>query len=114
MRRTRSQMQPVHRLAEVPQFASEAEEAEFWATHYLSDELVAKLSKVEIELTPELRQQIQGRARQRARLTAIRLSEDVLARIKAIAERRGIGYQTLIKLWVAERLEQEERGRPGI
>jgi hypothetical protein len=40
--------------------------------------------------------------------TSIRLPADMIRKLRRIAGRKGdIGYQTLIKIWIAERLEQE-------
>ena len=40
--------------------------------------------------------------------TNIRLPKQMVAKLRKIAKRKGdIGYQTLLKIWIAERLEQE-------
>lgn len=40
--------------------------------------------------------------------TSIRLSGPMVNKLRKIAKRKGdIGYQTLIKIWIAERLEEE-------
>ena len=40
--------------------------------------------------------------------TSIRLPKDMVAKLRKIAMKKGdIGYQTLIKIWIAERLEDE-------
>lgn len=40
--------------------------------------------------------------------TSNRLPEDMVIKLKQVARKKGnIGYQTLVKLWIAERLEQE-------
>jgi hypothetical protein len=40
--------------------------------------------------------------------TSIRLPADMVKKLRRIAGKKGdIGYQTLIKIWIAERLEQE-------
>ena len=41
--------------------------------------------------------------------TSIRLPKEMVTKLKRIAKRKGdIGYQTLLKIWIAERLEEEE------
>ncbi len=41
--------------------------------------------------------------------TSIRLPKGMVGKLRKIAIRKGdIGYQTLIKIWIAERLESEE------
>lgn len=40
--------------------------------------------------------------------TSIRLPKEMVAKLRKIARRKGdIGYQTLLKIWIAERLEKE-------
>jgi hypothetical protein len=40
--------------------------------------------------------------------TSIRLSKAMVNKLRRVAHRKGdIGYQTLIKIWIAERLEKE-------
>ncbi len=46
------QMQEIHSLDEIPDFPTEAEEAEFWATHCLGDELLEQMEPVPEEMLP--------------------------------------------------------------
>jgi predicted DNA-binding ribbon-helix-helix protein len=40
--------------------------------------------------------------------TSIRLPKEMVTKLRKIARRKGdIGYQTLLKIWIAERLEKE-------
>ena len=40
--------------------------------------------------------------------TSIRLPKEMVNKLKRVAKRKGdIGYQTLLKIWIAERLEEE-------
>ena len=40
--------------------------------------------------------------------TSIRLPKEMISKLKKIARKKGnIGYQTLLKIWIAERLEKE-------
>lgn len=42
--------------------------------------------------------------------TSIRLPKAMVDKLRRIARRKGdIGYQTLLKIWIAERLDQELR-----
>jgi hypothetical protein len=39
---------------------------------------------------------------------SIRLPKEMVAKLLRVAKRKGdIGYQTLLKIWIAERLEKE-------
>ncbi len=102
----------VRSKAEIPtHFANEDEEAAWWETHDLDPEAFPLTG---IENNPRLRQ-LQDRIRaSRVRDTGttainIRLETDVLERLKTLAAGRGLGYQTLLKRFVVERLYEEER-----
>jgi hypothetical protein len=99
-------MQPVERVEDIPAFANEAEEHQYWATHSLGDALLNGMEPIEDESFPVLRP--------RTRPVPIRLSEDVITRAKVLAARRHTGYQTLIKEFIVERLYYEEEKRAGL
>lgn len=43
--------------------------------------------------------------------TSIRLPHPMVIQLKKVARKKGdIGYQTLLKIWIAERLEKEAEG----
>src|SRR5690349_18598652 len=96
-------MTTLHSMDEVPAFASEAEEAAFWATHELGDELLAQTDELPESILP----------RPRTSPVPIRFDEDTLRRLKALAGKRHKGYQTLLKEFVVERLYEEEK-REGL
>ncbi len=96
----------VNRLDDIPSFSSEDDEAEYWGTHSLGPALLARM-------TPLYPDPLAVR-RQRARPIAIRLDTTVLSRLRALAAGRGIGYQTLLKEFVARGVaEEEQRIRGG-
>lgn len=90
---------------EIPDFESEEEEAEFWATHSLGDGFLDKMGPVPDNVLPS--------ARPRTKPIAVRFDEDLLGRLKALARIKHKGYQTLMKEFVSERLYEEEK-REGI
>ena len=90
---------------EVPAFANEAEEAAFWDTHELGDELLEQMSSQRDPRLPP--------PRPRTKPIAIRFDESTIRRVRALAHRRGKGYQTLLKEFVTERLYEEEK-REGL
>jgi hypothetical protein len=95
----------IHGWDEVPRFASEAEEADYWAGHELGEEPLAAMGPVpDGELPPP---------RPRTRPVAVRFDDATLQRLRNLAARRGKGYQTLLKEFVMERLYEEEK-REGI
>ena len=59
-----------------------------------------------VVVTPE------KRVHKSALSTSIRLPREMVNRLRKIAVQKGdIGYQTLIKIWLAERLDFELRGK---
>jgi predicted DNA binding CopG/RHH family protein len=78
---------------EVPEFESEEDEAEFWAETQIESRLMnASLLKAD--------------TRESTTIT-VRFDPRMLARIKRIARSRYLNYQSMIKQWLAERLEDE-------
>ena len=98
-----SAMTVIDSLDQIPVFASEAEEHRFWETHELADALWNTLPPVAEDELP----------RPRTRPVPVRFDEDVLRRVKVLAAKRHIGYQTLLKQFVVERLYEEEK-REGL
>ena len=43
----------------------------------------------------------------RKRLVSLRVGESTLAALRAVANRKGIGYLTLARMWITERLGRE-------
>lgn len=83
-------------LKPVPEFRSEAEERKFWETHDSTDYL--DWSKAERVRFPNLKLSTQS--------ISIRLPVSLLEQIKIEANKRDVPYQSLIKVWLAERVHQ--------
>jgi predicted DNA binding CopG/RHH family protein len=84
-------------------FASEAEEAAWWESH--EDELLEEFKKA----TAEGRVGI-GTVAKRAALpsTTIRLDPEDIAKARVQAEKRGLRYQTYLKMIIHEELRKAE------
>ncbi len=78
---------------EVPAFESEEEEGRFWAGHQID----ARLMQMSIH---------RNDVRESTTIT-LRFDPRMLSRIKRIARRRYLNYQSMIKQWLSERMEQE-------
>ena len=83
----------------VPRFASEAEERAFWETHD-STEFV-DWSKAESAVLPSLKPTTQT--------ISPRLPRHLLDAIKTAANARDVPYQSLIKVWLQERIKHVDR-----
>ncbi len=100
----------IYDKGDVPAFTSEAEEADYWATHTYSEELLSGFrSEPRAPGLPTPR----SRGKKGARSTSLRLEQNVTERLRVLAERKGTAYQTLLKQFVLERLYEEEK-REGI
>jgi predicted DNA binding CopG/RHH family protein len=79
----------------VPTFESEAEERRFWESHDSTDHL--DWSRAERVRLPNLRPSTTS--------ISLRLPVSLLERIKIAAHKRDVPYQSLIKTWLAEKLD---------
>ena len=81
----------------IPKFKSEAEERKFWAkedsAEYIDWENARKV--VLPKLKPSLK------------TISLRLPEYMLAELKLLANKRDIPYQSLLKMFLAERIDKE-------
>jgi predicted DNA binding CopG/RHH family protein len=83
----------------IPKFRSEDHEREFWAaedsTTYLD------WSEAHRVLLPNLKPSL--------KTISLRLPELMLAQLKSLANKRDVPYQSLLKMFLAERIQQEFR-----
>jgi predicted DNA binding CopG/RHH family protein len=80
---------------DIPEFADEEQEAKFWLEH----ELTSGLMKGS-EHSPDSRE---------STTITLRFDPRMLSRIKRMARSRYLNYQSMMKQWLAERLEDELR-----
>jgi len=88
-------MPAITRWSDIPAFADEAEEARYWEAHELDGRLMATSVH-------------QADTRESTTIT-LRFDPRMLSRIKRIARSRFLNYQSMMKQWLAERLEDEMR-----
>lgn len=85
------------KLKKVPKFRSEAEERAFWESHDTADYF--DLSKAQRARFPNLKLSTTA--------ISLRLPQGTLDRIKIAANKRDVPYQSLIKVWLEEKLDAE-------
>lgn len=93
----------VRRLEPIPAFASEAEEVRFWATHDSAD--YVDWSAARPVIFPDLKPT--------TTTISLRLPSHLLADLKRLANRRDVPYQSLLKVFLAERLAAEAKAERG-
>jgi len=84
------------RLKPIPRFATEAEEREFWESHDSVD--YVDWSQAKSKVLPNLKPTTQT--------ISLRLPLHLLETIKTAANARDVPYQSLIKVWLQEKVEQ--------
>lgn len=83
----------------IPKFKDEDEEREFWATHDSTDYI--DWSKARRVIFPNLKLT--------KRPISLRISTSLLAKVKMVANKKDIPYQTLMKQYISEAIEKEFR-----
>jgi len=84
------------KLKPLPAFANEAEERKFWETHDSADYLDWR--NAERARFPYLKPTTTA--------ISLRIPVSLLERIKIAANKRDVPYQSLIKAWLAEKVEK--------
>lgn len=83
----------------IPKFKNEDEERKFWATHDFTD-YIDQFKPVRLDLS-ELKPSTKP--------ITIRLPESLLESLKNLAHKRDVPYQSLMKIFLAERVKREYR-----
>lgn len=87
------ELKPLTSWSEIPDFEDETQEAAFWATHALDNRLMnTAIAKQSVRESTTI---------------TLRFDPRMLARIKRLARSRFLNYQSMMKQWLSERLEQE-------
>lgn len=92
------------KFKKIPKFKNEDEERDFWATADSSEYF--DWSKAEPVIFPNLKRSTES--------ISLRLPEDLLARIKQLANSMDVPYQSLMKMFLAEKVEEALRSRRQI
>ena len=81
----------------IPKFNNEDEEREFWASHDSTDYI--DWSEAKEVIMPNLKPTL--------KTISIRLPEIMIEELKLLANKRDVPYQSLMKMFLAERVERE-------
>jgi predicted DNA binding CopG/RHH family protein len=85
------------RKKKIPKFTSEEKERQFWAKEDSTEYVDWK--KARNVVLPKLKPSL--------KTISLRLPELMLAELKLLANKRDIPYQSLLKIFLAERIDQE-------
>ena len=84
-------------MKKTPKFRNEAEERRFWQTHDSTE--YVDWSDAEAVVLPELKPSTKS--------ISLRLPESMLEQLKLLAHKQDVPYQSLVKMFLAERLRSE-------
>lgn len=82
-------------MKRIPKFKSLEEERKFWDNHSIT-EFMDELKPAKIEFV-----------RPKKKLISLRLDSNQIGTLKEIASHKGLGYLSLIRYWITERLSKE-------
>ncbi len=88
-------------LKKIPKFKTEAAERKFWATHDSTE--YVDYSQAKPVAFPHLKPS--------TATISLRLPKSLLDHLRQLANERDVPYQTLLKVFLAERVERELRGK---
>jgi predicted DNA binding CopG/RHH family protein len=95
---------------DVPRFVDEAEEADWWASRAGREFVKQKSAEPLKKGSAPKGSRLVGQLNRAASVQiALRLPEPDLTKAREIATRKGVGYQTLLKMLVHEGLRREAR-----
>jgi predicted DNA binding CopG/RHH family protein len=98
------------KTSKMPNFKSESEEADWWASRAGRAYLKQKSAEAQLAGNNAPGSSLVAKInRTRSVQIAIRLPQADLAQARKLAERKGLGYQTLLKMLVHEGLAREAR-----
>ncbi|MBK7219032.1 MAG: BrnA antitoxin family protein [Candidatus Promineofilum sp.] len=81
----------------IPEFKNEDEEREFWATHDSTE--YVDWSQAKRAIFPNLKPS--------TRTISVRMPESMVDELKLLANKRDVPYQSLIKIFLRERIDAE-------
>lgn len=81
----------------IPHFKNEDQEREFWAKHSSSDYI--DWSKAKRAVFPNLKPSVKS--------ISLRLPASMLDELKVLANKRDVPYQSLMKIFLSERIQKE-------
>ncbi len=84
-------------IKSIPKFKNEDEERDFWATNDLTD-YIHQFEPIELDLS---------KLKPSTESISLRLPQYLLFRIKELANSKDVPYQSLIKMFLAERVDKE-------
>lgn len=89
---------------QIPEFKNEDEEREFWAAHDSAEYLNWE----------EANQVIFPKLKPATKTISLRMSESMLNELKLLANKSDVPYQSLIKIFLRERIDKDLNLKSGV
>jgi len=89
------------KIKPVPKFRNEQDEREFWSTHDTTDYFDFSKNRVEIEFDRSIEAPVKS--------ISLRLPREMLNQLKVLANKKDIPYQSLIKVYLAQKIAEERK-----
>ena len=93
----------------LPKFKSDHEAADYFESHSVAGVLDQFAQAPQAKLTPALSKKIHDRHAQAKSPISLRLAPEQIAAAKRIAAAKSVGYQTQLRMWIAEGLRREAK-----
>ncbi|MBU0618948.1 BrnA antitoxin family protein [Patescibacteria group bacterium] len=90
-------MKKAKNIQPIPGFKNENQERKFWSTHDATD-YFDQLKPIKLDLSA---------LRPSTKPVTIRLPESLLAALKTLANKKDVPYQSLMKVFLAEKVKKE-------
>lgn len=88
-----------NKIKPIPKFKNEDQERDFWATHDATDYFDQSM-RAELDLS-ELKPS--------SKPITLRLPLSLISDLKRLANKRDVPYQSLMKVWLAEKVRKENK-----
>jgi len=94
----------------LPRFASDEEAADYFQKHSVASvwNQLPKVRPSKVSKPPQ--KSIRERHKAKKSLISIRLGPEQIAAAKKIAAAKSVGYQTQLRMWIAEGIRREAKG----
>ena len=86
-------------MTKIPKFKSDKEAAHFWDTHSLTD------------FEEDLRPANIVFVRPERQVVSLRLDRKIVKSLKAYGAKKGLGYSSLLRMWILEKFHQQTHPR---
>jgi predicted DNA binding CopG/RHH family protein len=93
----------------LPKVQSDQEAAEYFETHSVASVWDRLPEAAQVKLSPALASKIRDRHARAKSPISLRLAPEQIAAAKHIAATKSVGYQTQLRMWIAEGIRREAK-----